>query len=531
MRRWNGWGDDSVHYPVTPETMAFLEKKLGPGKPPKDISLSEAVAGVPVSRLPEHPLISTDALERLRHSAGQSLADWINLRGGTVPAFPDGVAFPATEREVRAVLRYAQDTEARVIPYGGGTSVVGHLSAGSDNDRRPALTVDMGRINSLLELDEANHLATFEAGVRGPALEKALRVMGFTLGHYPQSHEYSTLGGWVATRSAGQFSLGYGRIERLFAGGMVETPVDSLPLPVLPASAAGPDLREIVLGSEGRLGIITRAAVRVKPLPEVESFHAAFFPGLEQGVAAVRDLARSSLPLAMLRLSLPEETDNILTQAGNSPALKLLKGWLNIQGVKEGRCMLLYGAVGGRKQVRRALSGAREIIGQRRGVSVGAGPGRKWQKQRFLVPYLRNTLWEAGYAVDTLETAVTWSRVPATVQAVESALRNGLRDIDEKVYVFTHLSHVYTHGSSIYTTYLFRVADHPAETMRRWKQLKTRASETIVSYGGTISHQHGVGVDHRAYLEAEKDDLGMEMLRSICRTMDPAGMMNPGKLL
>ncbi len=530
MRRWNGWGDDSVQYPLPPQAKAFLEQKLGPGTPPRDVSLEEAAARVPPSRLKEHPLVSTDPVDRLLRSTGQSLPDWINMRSGTVPAFPDGVAVPATEDEVRAVLRYARETGARVIPYGGGTSVVGHLDAGGE-DERPVLSVDMRRVNGLLELDEPNHLATFGAGVRGPDLEEALRRQGFTLGHYPQSYEYSTLGGWVATRSAGQLSLGYGRIERLFAGGVVETPVGALELPFFPASAAGPDLRELVLGSEGRLGIITRATVRVTPLPEKESFHAAFFPGPEQGIAAIRDLARSSLPLAMLRLSLPGETENTLALAGHSRAISLLNRWLAFRGVKENKCMLLYGAVGRRGQVRRALGGAGEIIRRHGGVNVGAGPGRKWQKQRFLVPYLRNSLWEAGYAVDTLETAVPWSRVPATVQAVETALEGGLRDLNEKVYVFTHLSHVYTFGSSIYATYLFRLAADPAENLRRWRLLKTAASEAIVRCGGTISHQHGVGLDHKPYLEAEKGLLGMDMLRALCNAVDPDSMMNPGKLL
>lgn len=530
MRRWNGWGDDAVQYPVPPEAMAFLAEKMGPGTPPRDVPLPEMLSRVPASRLPEHPLVSTDPEERLRCSAGQSLPDWINLRGGTLPAYTDGVGWPATAEDVQVLLHYAAETGARVIPYGGGTSVVGHLDPAGD-DQRPVLTVHLGRLNGLLELDEANHLAVFGAGVRGPDLEQALRPLGFTLGHYPQSYEYSTLGGWVATRSAGQLSLGYGRIERLFAGGTLETPAGTMDLPVLPASAAGPDLKEVILGSEGRLGIITRAAVRVTPLPEEESFHAAFFPDPERGIAAVRELARSSLPLAMLRLSLPGETENTLALAGHSRTLELLRRWLAFRGIGADKCMLLYGAVGHRKTVRRALGGAREIIRSHRGVSVGASPGRKWQQQRFLVPYLRNSLWEAGYAVDTLETAVTWSRVPGTVQAVEDALRDGLQEIEERVYVFTHLSHVYTHGSSIYTTYLFRIAADPAETMRRWRRLKKAASLAIVRCGGTISHQHGVGTDHSPYLEAEKGRLGMEMLRGLCRTADPAGMMNPGKLL
>lgn len=528
MKRWNGWGEETVSFPLPQAAGVFLEKLLGPGIPPRDVTLQESAAMVPPSRLPAHPLVSADPLDRLCHSAGHSLQDWINLRSGNVSTFPDGVAYPSSGEEVEEILRYAQSTGSKVIPYGGGTSVVGHLSAPAGN--QPVITVDMGRMNALVEIDPRGCLATFQAGVRGPDLEAALRAHGFTLGHYPQSFEYSTLGGWVATRSAGQLSMGYGRIERLFVGGTVTTPVGRLDLPAFPASAAGPDIKEFILGSEGRLGIITQATVRITPLPQEEVFHAAFFPGQDQAIQAVRELVQSNVPLAMVRLSLPLETTTNLTLAGHSKMISLLNRWLAFRGVGDDKCMLLYGASGNSKKTRWALARASEIIRRRRGVPVGARPGREWHKNRFRAPYLRNSLWERGYAVDTLETATTWSRVPGTVEAIESALGSGLREMGEKVHVFTHLSHVYPHGSSIYTTYLYRVAASPEETVRRWKVLKGAASAAIVRCGGTISHQHGVGVDHLPQLEAEKGPLGIRMIGSLGDTLDPEGMMNPGKL-
>ncbi len=529
MRRWNGWGDEAVYLPLPPAAAEFLAKELGPGIRPRDASFDESVAAVPSTRLPAHPLVGTGPAERLLHSFGQSLFDWINIRSGLVPFFPDGVAYPASGEDVGEILRYAKNTGAIVIPYGGGTSVVGHLAAPAGVC--PVLTVDMTRMNRLVRIDPGGCLATFQAGVRGPDLEAALRAHGFTLGHFPQSFEYSTLGGWVATRSAGQLSLGYGKIERLFAGGAVETPAGRLDLPLHPASAAGPDLRECVLGSEGRLGIITSATVRISPLPREEIFHAAFLPGPDRAVAAVRQMAQSSLPLAMARLSLAEETRTNLILAGRSKLIGLLSRWLSFRGVKGDKCMLIYGAVGSAKKVRWTLRQASEIIRQHRGVIVGERPGREWFKNRFKAPYLRNSLWEAGYAVDTLETATTWDRVHQTVAAIEKALRSGLSDIGEKVHLLTHLSHVYPHGSSIYITYLYRADASPAETSRRWKTLKGAASDAIVRLGGTISHQHGVGLDHLPYLEAEKGGLGMKIIRSICGALDPEGMMNPGKLL
>jgi len=297
MRRWNGWGDDAIAYPLHASAVRFLEDRVGAAQPPADIAFGEALASVPTSRFPSHGLISTDPADRLFHARGQSLPDWVALRSGRIGVFPDGVAYPADEAEVRELLRYAAAVGACLIPYGGGTSVVGHVNPLPG--AAPVLTVDLGRLNRLLRFDETSGLATFGAGIRGPDLEVQLRSRGFTLGHFPQSFEYSTLGGWIATRSCGQQSLAYGRIERLFAGGRLETPVGALDLPPFPASAAGPDLRELVLGSEGRLGLLTSATVRATPIPEREEFRAIFFPNWQTGQAAAREIASARACLGL----------------------------------------------------------------------------------------------------------------------------------------------------------------------------------------------------------------------------------------
>ncbi|AET67194.1 FAD/FMN-dependent dehydrogenase [Desulfosporosinus orientis DSM 765] len=528
MRRWNGWGDDTVDFEVPQAASKYLAKLIGPAAPPNIISLEEMMAMVPASRLPMHPLLNTDPEERIRHCFGQSMSDWIYFRGGLVPIFPDGVAFPESDKDVREILGFAKEIAARVIPYGGGTSVVGHLTV--PKGEQSVITVDMRRMNKLLELDKQGCLATFQAGVRGPDLEAALRAEGFTLGHYPQSFELSTLGGWVVTRSAGHFSMGYGRIERLFVGGEMETPVGTVKIPAFPASAAGPDLRELIMGSEGRLGIVTKCTVKVTALPEAEIFSAAFFPGREESVTAARALAQAGIPLSMIRLSLPEETSTTLSLK-DGWQMDLLYRWLAWHGIKEQRTMLLYGAAGTRKKVNWALRRVKEIIKKHHGVYVGTSVGKHWYKSRFKLPYIRNNLWDLGYAVDTLETAVPWNQVPVTRKAIEEGLRNALIGVNEKVHVFTHLSHVYPHGTSLYITYIFRLADSPSETMLRWQTLKKAASEAIVRTGATITHQHGVGIDHQPYLAAEKGALGMEMISSLCHTLDPEGMMNPGKLV
>ncbi len=529
MRRWNGWGDERAVAALPDGAPSFLDPIVGRGTPPADVTLDEVVAAVPPSRLAAHPLVSTDALDRVLHARGQSLPDWIALRSGRIATFPDGVAMPADDAEVRTLLAYAAATGARLIPYGGGTSVVGGVTPlGGD---APSLTVDLARLARLRRFDDRSGLATFGAGVTGPVLEATLGARGWTLGHYPQSFEYSTLGGWVATRSCGQESLGYGRIEALFAGGRLEAPAGTLELPAHPASAAGPDLRQLVLGSEGRLGVLTEAVVRAVPLPPRQRYLALFLPDLERGLAAVRDLAQARLPLSMIRLSTPAETSTTLAMAGRPALTDLLVRYLRTRGLGPRRCLLVLG-VAGRPRLARVVE--REALGIVRGhggVHSPGGLGRRWQRERFRTPYLRNALWEAGYAVDTVETAAEWSRVPALLAGLAPSLRRGLADIGEGVHAFTHLSHVYPSGSSVYTTYLFRLATDPDETLRRWRTLKALASRAIVDAGGTISHQHGVGTDHAPYLEAEKGALGMALIADVARRLDPDGLMDPGKLL
>lgn len=529
MRRWNGWGDDTIDYPLPASAAQFLEKLVGPGIPPEDVSLENLASRVHSSRLPLHSLVKIEAIERLRHARGQSLPDWVALRSGMIDSFPDGVAYPVDLSQVNELLHYASHVGAQVIPYGGGTSVVGHINPLPGD--QPALTIDLSRMNRLIRFDEKSLLATFGAGVSGPDLEAQARARGCTLGHFPQSFEYSTLGGWVATRSSGQQSLRYGRIERLFAGGELATPAGMVDLPVFPASAAGPDLRELVLGSEGRIGIITSATVRLSRLPEREEFHAVFFPTFEHGQAAVRQILQAGLPLAMLRLSTANETTTTLALAGHETVIGGLEKLLGLRGLGAEKCMLIIGFSGSEAMLSTVRKEALNMAGKHAGVHVGRTFGSQWHKNRFYTPYLRNTLWTRGYAVDTLETAVDWARVKEMLNAIEGSLRSALVGLDERVHIFTHLSHLYPYGSSIYTTYLFRLAAEPEETLQRWQLLKRAASQAIVEHGGTISHQHGVGLDHRLYLPAEKGGLGLRALRQAIQVFDPQGIMNPGKLL
>src|SRR5450830_1382979 len=529
MQRWNGWGDESVTYALSEEALAYLGERLGPGSGMLDATLDEACAQVPASRLAPHPLIDTVPATRVRHALGQSLPDWFKLRHGRIGVVPDGVAFPDSPLQVRQLLDYARQACVAVIPHGGGTSVAGHLTVAAGS--RPVLALSLRRLSALGHLDREAQLATFGAGVYGPDLEAQLRAHGYTLGHYPQSFEYSTLGGWIATRSSGQQSLRYGRIEQLFAGGEVETPSGTLSIPTFPASAAGIDLREMVLGSEGRLGILTQATVRISKAPEYEAFHAVFFASWEDGIEAARALAQSRPGLSLLRLSNPLETVTMLALAGHRKLVGLLERWLRLRGCGDGKCMLLLGASGTRDGARAAVRTALGTCRQHRGVHVGRKLGEKWRQGRFRNVYLRNAAWQHGYAIDTVETAVDWPRVGATMGAVEAAAADALAQYGEAVHAYTHLSHLYPQGASVYSTFVYRLAGSYEEDMARWRTLKSAVSQAIVASGGTISHQHGVGIDHAPWLEAEKGREGMAAIRAVLRHFDPEGLLNPGKLL
>jgi alkyldihydroxyacetonephosphate synthase len=285
-----------------------------------------------------------------------------------------------------------------------------------------------------------------------------------------------------------------------------------------------------VLGSEGRLGILTDVTVRISPLPEHEEFHAVFFPSFTDGMTAVRRIVQERLPLSLLRLSTPTETKTTLALAGHERLIGLLETMLGVRGIGGDKCMLLCGFTGRPPDIRNARHATIDMAREHSGVHAGRRFGEQWIEGRFRTPYLRNTLWELGYAVDTLETATTWDNVPRLLEQIEAALHSAIPD-DERVHVFTHLSHVYPQGASIYTTYLFRLAADPDETARKWEVLKQSASQVIIACGGTISHQHGVGRDHAPYLQAEKGTLGMSALADFSAHFDPDGRMNPGVLV
>ena len=533
--RWNGWGNININKKVSAHGAKLIKSHIGKTKKLSSVSLQQVLKTVPKSRLPvamtELDTVSVDNEVRLRHARGQSFPDWIAMHGGDFEVFPDGVAFPESTADVETLLKLASEHDLIVIPFGGGTSVVGHINP--QKGSRPVLTIAMSKMDQLIDLDSESQIATFGAGTQGPAVEAQLDAHGYRLGHYPQSWELSTLGGWIAARSSGQQSLGYGRIEQIFAGGTLVTPQGVLNIADIPASAAGPDLREMMMGTEGRAGIFTEVKMRVQPQPEEELFKVAFLPNWAAGKEVLRQAVQKNIQLSMLRLSNAVETDAHLHLGTTPSQFMAISTYLKARGLSSDKVMLTYGISGDKAQNKLALTQFNKLLKQHGSVTgkITDIMGSVWAHGRFKFPYLRGTLWEKGIMVDTFETATNWNHIDEQMQQMQEAVKNALADEDENVMAFTHISHVYKQGASLYTTYFFRAAKDHASTLSRWQKIKHAASSSLANGTATISHQHGVGRDHAPYLAAEKGELGIQVTADMLKSLDPEQRMNPGVLI
>jgi alkyldihydroxyacetonephosphate synthase len=485
--RWGGWGDPARATPLSGTLRAMLGLSgHDPGRAAESIS-------APRSRLDTDDLaaivgeehVQTDSSWRVRFGTGKSTPDLIHQRTGDLSHVPDAVVRPGSHDEVLAVLALCAQERLCVVPHGGRTSVVGGLSPQAAG-YTGLIALDLTRLNRLLEVDPVSRTATLQAGLRAPEAERLLAAQGFTLGHFPQSFEYATIGGFAATRSSGQASAGYGRFDAMVVGLTVATPVGTIETGRAPASAAGPDLRQLFLGSEGALGVITSVTVRVRPSVSL-TYQGWSLPTFADGLEVMRRLAQDGPLPTVLRLS--DETETMLQHSGG-----------------EG-CLMITGAP---SEV--------DIPGA---TALGTEPGQKWLDGRFAGPYLRDSLLDAGAFVETLETAAFWSRIPALYDAVRTAITSTV-----PCFVLCHVSHVYETGASLYFTIV-----SPAMTLAEWATAKAAANDAILANGGTISHHHGVGTDHRDWYTQEAGPLAIAALQAVKRTLDPTAILNPGILL
>jgi alkyldihydroxyacetonephosphate synthase len=525
--RWWGWGEDRHAGSVSDAALAWLEGELGTLDAPRGaVALEEVRLEDP--RLPAvvrerfGAIARDDRAARVVHARGKSYPDLVRQRAGDCTGAPDAVLTPRDHDEVRAVLEACAGAGVAVVPFGGGTSVVGGLEplrGGFD----ALVSLDLGALDALESLDERSQVAVVGGGMRAVELEAALGERGFTLGHYPQSYEYVTIGGCAATRSAGQASTGYGRIDELVVGARLAAPAGDLDLRAQPASAAGPELRRVVVGSEGVLGAITRVAVRVRPAPEITRYEGWMFPGFGAGAEALRRLEQGGASPDVARLSDEVETRLGLGMSGlRGVRAAALQAYLRTRGVAGGS-LAIVGWAGPDEPVRVRREAAVEALRDAGGVALGQPAGRAWVRSRFQGPYVRDELMDRGVLVETLETATTWAQLFTLYRAVGDALR------DHAPLVACHISHLYPTGASLYFTFMARA--RRGEELAQWAQVKGAACEAIVAAGATITHHHAVGHDHARYVGAEVGDTGVAALRALKRELDPAGIMNPGKLL
>lgn len=523
--KWNAWGDPQAAKPLSDGIRALLKQAVGVQDCEAEELQPDQVRLRP-SRLSDADrealaaIVGADCCrtadaDRLLHAGGKSTLDLLRRKNVEQDA-PDAVLFPGDDEAVAKILRHCSQRRIAVVPFGGGTSVVGGLDP-ERGEFSAAVSLDLRRFDRLISLDEVSGQAVLGAGVTGPAAERLLGAHGFSLGHFPQSFEYATIGGFAATRSSGQDSAGYGRFDDMVRGLRVITPVGTLDLGRAPESAAGPDLRQLIVGSEGVFGVITEVRLRVHRAPEAVRYEAWSFPDFETGAAALRAVTQTGAGPTVIRLSDEAETGvNLATTESIG------------ENTVTGGCLAITVFEGGAQHVDHRQAETRSLLAAHGGTSLGEEPARSWERGRYGAPYLRDSLLAAGALCETLETATDWSNIPRLKAAVTQALTDALAASGTPALVMCHISHVYPTGASLYFTVVAGQRGNPIE---QWRSAKKAASDAIVASGATITHHHAVGADHRPWMRDEVGELGVQVLRAVKATLDPAGILNPGKLI
>jgi alkyldihydroxyacetonephosphate synthase len=531
---WWGWGDPMRRIELDATALGVLRERIGelepwplvariedfdlPAARPLPAAVVEAVGAAAVFDSQE---------DRLRHACGSGYVDLARLRSGHLEEAPDAVVVPADAAAVGRLIDACAASDVAVVPFGGGTSVVGGVEP-LRGAHAGLISLDLSALREVT-VDDTSLTARLGAGLRGPEAEEALGARGLTLGHFPQSFEYATIGGFAATRSAGQASSGYGRFDSLVTSVRLLAPSGNLSTLETPHTAAGPALRELVIGSEGTLGVIPDVTVRVRPAPLQRRYEAWMAESFEAGTEIVRALAQGPGLPTVIRVSDEEETMGSLALAGPRGVTgKAFGAYLRARR-REGGALMIVGFEGEEEAVTRRRALAVRALRGGGAAYLGRAAGRSWEHGRYGGPYQRDLLMGMGAMAETLETSHTWSRLGELHSAVGAAIGGALEGQGTPGLVFCHLSHAYADGASLYFTFISR--SRRGAELEQWAAVKRAASEAIVAAGATITHHHAVGRDHVPYMEAEVGETGLEVLRAVKERLDPAGIMNPGKLL
>ena len=547
--KWWGWGRDDVSFTHEdkPDLGPFLERVLGIDTT-RVMSRPRAFDELPI---PEPALapglraalealgpgwVSTDPLDRVVHARGKSVRDLIRNRRGELGRLPDVVVRPADEDQVAAVLRAAIDADAVVIPFGGGTSISGSLEAPA-HEGRTVISVDLGRLDRVLSVDDASRLARVQAGVFGPDLETQLNARGWTFGHFPDSFTHSTLGGWIATRSSGMQSDRYGDIAELTRAVRVVTPAGRLVTRPVPSTSTGPSVREMVLGSEGRLGIITEATVHVQRVPARRTILGYLFPTWAESLAAMRDIAASTVSPSITRVSDAFETRFSFATRKDPSAVDRLKSRALTAYLQRRRgfdtdalCLSFIGYEGTDAHVARERRSVGRIVARHGGLCIGSGPGALFDQKKFDTPYIRDFLLDRGALADVAETAAPWSALSSLYAKVMADARDAFDELGVRGYIMCHLSHSYHAGACLYFTFGFKPTGRRDE-LDEYGIVKSAIQQAFIDSGATLSHHHAVGTEHAQWLEEDISTPGVAMLRALFDGIDPGANLNPGKIV
>jgi len=547
--KWWGWGLEGVgfHWEDKPGFAPFVQKVMD-----LDLHTAPVVAmpsfesmTVPASIADDALIatfasvigdenVTTDTMDRVVHTFGKSLRDLVRMRANDIKRAPDVVVYPGTEHEVQGIVDAAIAANAVIIPFGGGSNIGGSLEPIA-SEKRVVVSLDLGRLNKVLSIDEDSRLARIQAGALGPDLEEQLNAKGWTLGHFPDSFTHSTLGGWVATRSSGMQSDKYGDIADIAKGLRVVRPGGTLVIRAIPSSSTGPSVREMIIGSEGRLGVITEVTVQVHRQPEKRDVYAYFFGTWEDGIRAMQAIAESDAAPSITRISDAGETGFSLATSKESkgvskflsgtvlPALMKRKGW-DLDKI----CLSFIGYEGGEDHAKRQKSLVEAIVKSHNGMGVGTGPGILYDQKKFDTPYIRDFLLDRNAAGDVSESAMPWAQIIPLHDNVVAAAYKAFDQIGRKGWIMSHLSHSYHSGACLYFTFAFKFGDDP---LGEYDVVKRAIQQAFEDNGGSLSHHHGVGLEHSPWMEEDISSEGVAVMRGLFSANDPGDNFNPGKIL
>jgi alkyldihydroxyacetonephosphate synthase len=548
--KWWGWGDEdtSFTHDDKPALGPFVKDKIGidldagsssvvdfDALDIPDPTITPELRAALVAAVGDEWVLDTP-MERVVHTYGKSIRDLVRIRRGDLGRLPDVIVYPGDEAQTVAIVEAALAADAVLIPFGGGTNISGSLEA-PRGERRTVISVDMGRMDRVLDIDATSNTARIQAGALGPVLEEQLNRSGWTIGHFPDSFNHSTLGGWIATRSSGMQSDKYGDIADLTRAVRVVTPHGVLATRNVPSSSSGPSVREMVLGSEGRLGVIVEATVHVHRVPAERKILGYLFPDWSTSLRAMHDIAASDATPTVTRVSDAGETQfSFATKKGGGLADKLqsaaLKQFLErIKHIDPSQmCLSFMGFEGSAEHVKRQRKLVGEIVSRHGGLCVGTGPGELYDQKKFDTPYIRDFLLDRGGIADVSETSAPWAKLEPLYDGVCAAARSAFDEVGVQGWIMCHLSHSYHSGACLYFTFAFKETPG-ADGLKQYDIVKSAIQQAFMDLGATLSHHHAVGVEHAPWLEQDISPAGVAIVRTLLDGVDPGHNLNPGKIV